>query len=560
MMRKLKWTFFSEHRLLWALTALALIFRLFLMRYRFAVAFDEANYLKLAATAVQHGPAAALHPFWTPLLPWLTAIFGGVIGDFELGGRLLSIFCGVALLPILYFSFQSVTGRVAVLWAVAWAGFAPAFAFHQTGVLTEALYMCVGISGMLLGWRALKQRCWKTAVPAGIAFGLAYLSRPEGIGFIMVYLGVLVLVLGAGLIQNRRLEKALLPVLFGAVMACGLVASPYLLFLRHHTGHWTISGKTANLQGEAYGQVRKADELDIYRVLSEDNHSQLIDKLYHEGTFTAPTESSIDKAVSLTPVYLVKKYVKNLYKVLKEALPTALSTVLFVLVALGLFAVPWSRNRLWRELYFMAFFALFWFVVMPVFHPDERHFLPLLPICFIWAGQGAVHLARWLEHTVEPFFAGRARTVAWSGVCLFVVLGLFLPETGRIVSKQPGGTEYWDSPVEQKAAGLWLRDRLNPGEGIMSRFHTVDYYAGNINIAQSVDIPLNSIERIAEYARFKAVRYLVINERYILDNPNMQGLLDGSECSPAVALIYDRTGPGGLKTVIYEFTRAAETE
>lgn len=550
----------SEHALLWGLVVLALLFRLFLMRYRFAAAFDEVNYLKLAMSAAAQGPQAALHAFWTPLLPWFTALLGKLTGDFEFSGRLFSILCGVGLMPLLYFTFQPMVGRKAALGAVIWAGFAPTFAFYQTGVITEPLYTFVGVFGMIWGWRALTHRSWREGAIAGGGFGLAYLTRPEGIGFIMVFIAILFAVACIDLLREKRLEKSLLRLMLSASVTFLMVASPYLLFLHSHTGHWTISGKTANLQGEAYGQVKKADEQDVYRLLSSDNRRQLIDQLYHEGSYAASTNSDIQKPVVLTPVIIFKKYVKNVYKILKEALPSALSTVLFVLVTLGLFAVPWSRERTGRELYFLAYFTLFWFVVMPVFHPNERQFLPLMPICFIWAGLGMMYLANWLEKTFAAVSFPKAHTLAWMGLCIFLSFGVLLPEMGRVISTQPDGTAYWDTPVEQKTAGLWLSHRLRPSEGIMSRYHTVDYYAGNSNITQSVDIPLNGIERIAQYAMYKKVKYLVINERYILDNPNMRGLLYQTESSPLVELIYEHAGPKGLKTVIYQFTDTADIE
>ena len=70
---------FSQDALFLAVVlALAAGFRLFLSRYQFAVANDEVNYLKLAATAAEGGITGALHPFWAPFYPLATALFSKV--------------------------------------------------------------------------------------------------------------------------------------------------------------------------------------------------------------------------------------------------------------------------------------------------------------------------------------------------------------------------------------------------------------------------------------------------------------------------------------------------
>ncbi len=171
---------------------------------------------------------------------------------------------------------------------------------------------------------------------------------------------------------------------------------------------------------------------------------------------------------------MVKKYITNVYKVLKESLPSALSSVLFLLTALGLFVRPWDKSRFWRDGYFMAYIVFFWFGVMPMFHLLERHYLPLLPIIFIWASGGATQWLVWSRQTLQNLSVCKALTLSWVLLILFWGLGQFLPELGRIVSKTPADADYWGAPVEQKVAGLWLRSRLNPGEGIMSR----DAYRG----------------------------------------------------------------------------------
>ena len=83
---------------------LAVGFRLFLMRYRFAVSFDEVNYLKLAASGAIKGFSNVLHPYWSPFFPFCVGCFSKIVHNFEFSGRLFSILCGVfVIIPIFFF-------------------------------------------------------------------------------------------------------------------------------------------------------------------------------------------------------------------------------------------------------------------------------------------------------------------------------------------------------------------------------------------------------------------------------------------------------------------------
>ncbi|MCK5146680.1 glycosyltransferase family 39 protein [bacterium] len=532
----------------WGLTALALIYRIFLMRYRFAAAFDEVNYLKLAASMVEHGPAAAFHAFWTPFLPWMTAIFSSVIGNIELAGRWVSMLSGILLIPVIYQYALPGYGRTASIWAIILLAFAPGLAYLQTGVLTEGLYTFLTTLGIIKGWKALKDEDWKKTACIGVIFGMAYLTRPEGIGLIMVYAGLIALLLFARWLKEHSFDRTLAISGVSAVVAFLVIAAPYLIFLKVHSGHWTISGKTANLQGEVYAMTHKADDVDIYRLLSQDNTSQPIDQLYHEGRQISLGGDDDAPVVAISIPILIRKYLININKVLKEGIPFALSTVIMILMALGLFARHWKSGSHWREFYLMSFVAFFWFIVIPFFHISERYFIPFLPICFMWAGKGAVILSDWV---LNSFGKLRPRlAVLLPGI--IILFAYILPGFGKIIVKKPFSDHYWDIPVEQKVAGQWLKTHLQPGEGIMSRFHTCDIYAGNVNLSQSVDIPLNDIVRIHKYARYKQLRYLMLNERYRFDNPNLDSLWN-HEPPSFMTKIYDETPAPGLRTLIFRF-------
>jgi len=538
------------------ISLLAFVFRMILMRYRYTAAFDEIHYLKLAASGSLEGLSNVLHAYWSPFYPFMVAVFSKIVPDFELAARLFSMLCGTALIVPLYFFVKSHFNKKIAILTALWCALYPVTAFHDTGIFTESLYTLLVISGLLTGWHALSRKSWLWGGLTGILFGLGYMTRPEGIGFLMVFFGISLIV---GLHQWIRMKTYRI-ILIGMIGIAGFIAvsSPYLLFLHRTSGRWMLSTKASNQQGEIYAMTKKQDEIDRYRILNDDNTQLPLDQLYHIGNFNTVDTDEKETLVKVTVPLLMRKYIENLYKIVKEWIPKTLTSVLFVLITLGLWGLPWDRKRLIRELYLLFYICFFWFGVIPMFHATERYFLPFFPLCFIWAGKGMEIFTIWIGSTLKQLIQSSKakrwiRPMALAGVVLFVFGGSFLPELGKVINRREWAYGYWNSPVEQKQAGLWLKEYASGIPVIMSRNHTADYYAGNFDVKQSVEIPLDELDRVRVYAAHRNVKYLLLNERYIQDNPNMQPLFQETKVPDFLKIIYNQIDPLGMRTIIYEF-------
>jgi len=540
------------------ITLLAIGFRLFLMRYRFAVTFDEVNYLKLAASGDVHGFSKVLHPYWSPLYPFVVALFSKLVPNFELAGRLVSILCGsFILIPVFLFT-RTWFGRRVAYYGALWLAFYPFFAFLSTTALTESLYTSLISIGIFVGWLALTQRSWMLAFVVGLLFGFAYLTRPEGIGFIIVFI-----VLSSGVVifsvfRDKEIKSLLITLM--AVLGFSFPSVPYLLYLHDATGEWTISAKgSSNQQGEAVVFSETDEDTETYRMLSEDNKEVLIDQMFHIGDFLQAQRLRGKPVIEITPPLLLKKYTTNLYRILKYVIPQVLTTTIFILMILGLLGETWSKERALRELYLLFYVGFFWFVVIPLFHINDRYFLPFLPICFIWVGNGLDRLTSWLSKTLKQFihFSVKISYERFAkGVVLFFIFGTaFLPELGKVLVRDRWSKDCWADPIEQKRAGLWLKRHTSEIPIIMSRNHAVDFYAGNYNIAESVTIPQNDLGRVLEYAKHRGVDYIVLNERYKKDYSQLVPLLEETDVPDNLRLIYKSRDKSGLKTVIYQLVK-----
>jgi 4-amino-4-deoxy-L-arabinose transferase-like glycosyltransferase len=371
-----------------AVLILAFAFRLFLMNWRFAIGFDEPHYLQLGAAAALYGWENLLHPYWPPMYPALIALLSVFSQNFELVGRLVSIITGAAVIIPVYILAKEFFGvRTGLLAAFLLALFPP-LAFDSTNTLSESTYTFLSASGVAAGWLALKNRsAWKSAL-AGACFGMSYLAKPEGLGYLFVYLFVAGVWLFFHWRRNRQPAPAgMLLITTAATLLC---ASPYLIYLRHATGEWIISGKY---------KMNRFDANAINR-LSPDNRKSPLDMAYHLGTFheydVTMYAGNDGRARNLAE--LAKTMAENFYKTLRFAIPGVITGPMFFLMALGLVGSRWTWPQAKLHLYLLSFIVFFWLIVIPFFHLNDRYFAPLLPLCFVWIGQGTVILHKRLRH------------------------------------------------------------------------------------------------------------------------------------------------------------------
>jgi len=538
----------------------ALLFRLGLMHFRYAIGWDEPHYLNLAAGFISGNFRDWLHPFWSPLFPAVAGLVSVVVSNLELAGRLTNAVCGTLILVPIFYMAKKVFDRQTALLAVGVGAFFPPFAFASTTTLAEPLYTLLAYLGMWVGWRALERSSLWRAALAGALFGLAYLARPEGTGWLVVYCAFVGVLAAHDLLHHRGLRR------FGLALAAAamwlLVASPYLSYLRFETGRWTLSAKAeANQQLEA--QYFSSGKLGTFDSLSPDNHSYPVDRIYHDGTFVQSAQKDGSFPIQNTVAVLFRKYATHFYRLSRSEIAATFSLGLIIPFALGLFGSPWLREQPQLSFYLLSFVGFFWLVLVPLFHINERYIMPLLPIAMIWIGQGIVVLRNWFAQSL----AQRMKTGFWANVgqdragwiCALGLIALFafVPQLGSIIQRTRWDTDFWYDAVELKLAGQWLRQHSDGTPVLLSHNKAVNFYAGNHNIRSGGSFSQNEWSRIVQYARFRGVTHVVWDERYAKSFPRLAALGDPSTAPPELTAIYDETPFPGLRTIIYRLDAPA---
>jgi 4-amino-4-deoxy-L-arabinose transferase-like glycosyltransferase len=189
---------------------------------------------------------AALHDPYHPLYAMATAGARLVAGmqdigpsEWERAAVAVSIAAGTASIPVFYAFLKSAFDA-----RTAWIGAAilavnPYSVEFSADVQSEGLYQFVFLLAVALGWMAVKRGRSGLAGWAGVAAGLAYLTRPEGLG-VAVGVGLV----GALQLVLRRWDLGRSLAWGGALLAgVMLTIAPYLVWLRADNGIWTLSQK-----------------------------------------------------------------------------------------------------------------------------------------------------------------------------------------------------------------------------------------------------------------------------------------------------------------------------
>ncbi|MBX3286648.1 MAG: hypothetical protein KF703_14965 [Actinobacteria bacterium] len=477
----------------------------------------------------QGGPELHFPPL-TPLgfagLEKLTGSEMAALRIWNFGSAVLVVGLLVALAHRLW---RDDTTTVATAWlAGTVAGLTPLFTRQGGG--SESISLAMLLAAALAAITALhphtsERRRLLGLAGAGLAVGLAYLSRPESLlpgGF--VGLGIVVVALRRPAPASLRARRVITwSAAFGLALA--VLVAPYLGYLHGHTGKWSPTAKSQDASIEAWRAVAENNRLQRDRIL------YAIDDT---GTgLGVPTRSLTALAkddpggwlgivwVNLTTLF--KLFVTPVF----EFGPTWRLIPGFLLVPAFLEMWRSRRSRATQLLVAMGFAPM---LTCIVFFTLPRYLVATTAVITLFAARGLVELTRrWSPRTGRILVVATAVLVATSTL-------------GQIKPLLPW-TETMD-PTEQAAAGRWLAANTPADARIMTRSFHVQAYAHRPVVA----MPSADYFTTLEFARRMGVTYVVADPVTLgRRRPELYPVLMG-----------DWMPPPGLKLVKTIFERGEE--
>ncbi|HPD60898.1 MAG TPA: hypothetical protein PKV48_03955, partial [Thermodesulfobacteriota bacterium] len=332
---------------------------------------------------------------------------------------------------------------------------------------------------------------------AGICSGFAYLTRPEGI-FVVFFLP------GWYFLQWVLRRKKITHFLAASGMvffAFFLVASPYILFIKNHTGTWQISMKTSVVS--MLRPLEKAREKK-----NEDGEIKIAAPIRSKGH---------GEAQALAPIKPREPFHGGtIWKSMTFPLLKFIETYHFLLFLFLLFGI-WAelkRKKQTLGVVLLVFVVMYLvglgYLYYSVSYVSRRHFLPAIIISLPVAGAGFWELKRQLWNwMVRGDVAGSKKIAPHSTAIILLITLLALIPTAL----KPQG----EDKLPLKQAAFWIKENKNkPLPIIMSNEPLVGYYAGGENRL----IPGLPYPEFVKYITAQKIDYLVFSERDINNGKN----------------------------------------
>jgi len=454
---------------------------------------DEVDYVLLGRNLLNGqgftNPDGSSHLVFPPGYPFVVGTIARLVGDFEWASNLAYVLCGGLLLLPVFVIARRLYGTPTAWLGALLVAVCPALSVSVLywGSMTEPLYTCLVYGGLAVLLVGLEEQRWGLLPTACLLFGLAYLVRPEAVGYVAMSLLVILACLirrGIGVLWQTCWAIG------GCVLAFALVAAPYVWYLHTHTGQWLLTGK-GRLTWEL-GEAMMREDWAVADAVAE--------RLWGKPE---SFQGSLVQKILADPRGFARRVLRNARHLLYEA-----HVYLYGLspwIILALFRTPWDRRRAVHEAFLVA--ALLPFSLILAFHIQARFFAPALPVLLLWTAQGARELGHWLDQTVAIWrgrlLAGGRMTalLQWApaGVLVLALVSLLPPIAW---------TAQANVPLHYKTVGLWLRTHTPAGTKVMTLQDAITLYADRVQ----VPLPRTDWSGVLESARAQKADYLVVGE------------------------------------------------
>jgi hypothetical protein len=467
------------------------------------VTFDSALYFEMAALIREGRWAEALAYDYPPLYPLLIAGLQSVVGRADMAGLLVAAVADLAILiPIV--AIARVAAGEAAAWGAAflWVVHLSAIRLGVQALSDAPTALCVA-AALYAGLRALDRCRLRWAWGAGMASGLAFLFRPEGIEPVIA-LAVFYAFYGhhavAGpsgardvpsatrgsrlaarntslaLPPSPRANHALRRVawILAPLAGWALVAGPYIAYISAEAGSLTLSKKKS-----AAGMVRSSVPLPVS---------------------TSPAPSPQSPADRKGAPFSGQDSVRRLWAsvdAFQKPLVNGLNPLLILMGAVGLGGILRRRAERWDRSYaLLSGLFILHLVILVGLAADKgatyvgrHHFLLMVVYALPAAGAGLAWTIGWVE----------ARFPA-QGWVSSAALGLVVVATVlAVVTRGP------DQGRSLREAAVWIRSQVAGTPIIVTRLAKLTYHAN----AERVDIA-GTYDEILRRGRDRSAHFVAL--------------------------------------------------
>ncbi len=478
----------SERQILLILLGITFGLRLYAVLMAKGIAIDSAFYGFMARDFLEGHFIKGLSPAYHPFYPLLISLVSPDASHVEIAGRLISLFFGTfTLIPMFYLVKEGVSQKSAIFSGLFYS-FHPYLATYSGMLLSEATYWGLLTLSVYFFWTGLTRKKVLRLITSGAFLGLAYLTKPEGMGYLIIFL---IWPIFYGGMKKEWFRKIVLT--GGVFLPFFVLSTSYLIHIHRETGQWAISKKGVAVQSHLLTWSKERSDRPLGKV--------------SEGIKSAEEQKTKEKSPKIQG--LVKNIVQYIPLTTYHYL-RAYHFTLWLFLFFGLIRVRQNGGKF--EL-FLASLVLFHLFSLSTFTGSTIRFsVPLIPISLFWAGAGVLEIQRYLQ---KIKVSARAK---WVSVLIILAILVQLPQSLRPERRHR---------VDQKKVGLWLKANTPKDSIIMSNSPIEAFYGEREFVLLPAGlymdgIPGKSYDEIIRYAKERRVAYILVNKNTRQFNPDFE--------------------------------------
>ncbi len=519
-----------QGRILALLLLLALVLRILSWKLTAVMFNDGPTFIGIAQSFHEGRWAEAFAADFHPAYSFFVYLTYFLIPNWELAGVTVSILAGTLSVGWLYLFLRHAFGlRLAWIGTLIYAVQPYAVRF-SADVQSEGLYLLFFIGGIALLWQAFDEERWGLAAGAGVSSALAYLTRPEGLGIVIV--GFMIVAIGLA-----RRQQRLGPSLVGCtvlLLSAFVVMSPYVALLHAQEGSLTLTKKKSLVRLAHIESVKPSGEVDSIRSVDpadkpertfeqkkkrlESRRERQLRKWKAKYQINIPLQEAKPRAPWKNPpeeraqsftgraVESLRFILLGTCDVLHEC--SSRMRVEIMLAIIGILFLGFQPGK--RALFHLAF-PLLYFPILLSLRVDSgyvsgRHVFPGMILLSGYAALGVPVLGSLLLH---PFFRGRqvseARMMRMSlGLGLAILLCFSLGKQLR---------PHRESKLAERQVAEWLQARELPEGPVFTGRSRLAFYAAT---------PYIPLKAFAPFPEGESDYYVIIREGEIALFPTIE--------------------------------------
>ncbi len=543
-MRKNKIEFLHD-RYVWIILSASLLVRVYLSCLTYIIQNDSVAFIQNAHYFADGDFEYGLRHDYHPLYSMMMAGVYKIVPNMELSGTVVSVFFGTLMVIAFYLIGKTVFDHKISFVSAIILAFHPYAVRFSADIISESTYFFFFISALGLGFFAITKKRFTFFALTGICSAFAYLTRPEGIG-------VLVIVAGWYFIKDldkiRLLWKDKLASILILIVSFLVFASPYLIYIKGETGKWllTMKGNFSQTTIVKKSEDRHSDRLieeSVSKTTSDVNSDKktVVNKaITNRSVEDTEHKKSGSEKEGVANVEFVEKrfegmslktYLASMLYVLTKYISTFFP-FLFIFFIIGV--INWTRIKKARFFgYYITTVIVFYLIILYRLnivniaeyndihqYPSRRHVMPIIIPAIFCVGIGVHAVGTWLQRKFQSncciigFKELVKSTWVMQLIVVTIVISALLPKTLK--------PQRFDK-LGVKKIGQWLKKHSHkPNPSVFSASARNAYYAKGIHIQ------MKKVNKALSQARNNRADYLYVSQREheVLEERLKQALID----------------------------------